>query len=221
MRKALLLLLCGAFGAASGCGPRGHEDTSATQPPRPSIEARRGSAAAKARKAAHAQASAPELGRCHGDWCSWSITRSRTVVREGPAGALVRLRLLGGTSPNTDGDDPAVGIRWNARDHEVYVFCSTRLPAVIMKIDPPPGAARATAGRGQSPYQVDVLDFAGGIAGSFESSANLFVGTCYPHEDWTDPDFAARHGLEAPGEVPEVAIDMPEDIFQVADRMRR
>lgn len=167
------------------------------------------------------QGTEPDMGRCHGDHCSWSLTRSRTIVRKNLAGTLIRLTLLGGTSKNnTDGDAKAAHIRWNAKPHEVYVFCSKRLPAVIMKNDISPAFVKTSGGHRFPSYQVDVLDFVNGIPGDLESSANLFVRTCYPGDDWASPDFARRNGLPAFDDLPNVTIESPDGIFRVAGRMQ-
>lgn len=152
-------------------------------------------------QSADATSTEPELGRCHMEECSWSLTKSRTVVRREVTGTLLRLSLLGGTSSNVN-DDENAPIRWNAKSHTVYVFCSRRLPAVIMKTD---------AG-----FQVDVLDFVNGIPGALESSANLYARTCSPNADWNSDGFAERYGLPAVDDLSDVTINRPDEIFQVA-----
>lgn len=208
----LLLLLLGALTTTTGCGAgvadnanraRGHDRTIAAP------------ASAQARRKHEAE---PEVGRCHGDSCSWSIVHGRSVVAQQGGEVLLRLLLLGGTSANTEGDPQKARIRWHTARHEVYVFCSKRLPAVIMKSEPPPGGAKG--GPALPPYQVDVLDFANGVPGGLESSANLFARTCYPGDDWTSPDFARRNGLPAFQDPPEAMIRNPEEIFQVSNQLR-
>src|SRR5438067_9045165 len=120
MRKTLMLLLSGAVIAISACGSGSAENASTAMPKGASTDTK---------------AAKPEVGRCHGDSCSWSLTKDRTVVKQDASGTLVRLALLGGTSNNTDGDSEKAHIRWNSKAHEVFVFCSARLPAVIMKSD--------------------------------------------------------------------------------------
>lgn len=139
----------------------------------------------------------PELNSCHGGSCSWSITRSQTIVRREAGGALYRLSLLGGSAA-----EGSRRIRWNARPHEAFIFCSPRLPAVILAVD---GA-----------WQVDVLDFANGPPPVLESSAALYVRTCHPGADWTADGFAARFGYTSRDEPPDISLSRPEDIFRYA-----
>lgn len=144
---------------------------------------------------AAAQAQAPELNSCHGGTCSWSITRSRTLVRQEAAGILYRLSLLGGSAR-----EGSSRIRWNPQPHEVFIFCSPLLPAVIL----------SDAGH----WQVDVLDFAAGPPPYLESSAEIYVRACHPGEDWAAAGFAARHGYRAQDAEREIALSRPEDIFR-------
>ena len=142
-------------------------------------------------------AQTPELNSCHGGQCSWSITRSRALVRQNAAGILYRVTLLGGSAR-----EGSSRIRWNRQTHEVFIFCSPRLPAVIL-----PDAAR---------LQVDVLDFVAGPPPYLESSAELYVRTCHPGEDWTAEGFAARHGYRAQDAEREINLSQPEEIFRYA-----
>ena len=140
----------------------------------------------------------PELNSCHwGGQCSWSITRSRAIVRQDATGSLYRLSLLGGSAR-----EGSSRIRWNRRPHALFIFCSPRLPAVIL------------------PYQgrlwVDILDFVAGPPPNAESSASLYVRTCHPGEDWTADGFAARHGYQTQDAERELNLSRPEDIFRYA-----
>jgi hypothetical protein len=108
------------------------------------------------------------------------------------------LSLLGGTAP--EGEDAAV--RWDSRPHDVFIFCSPRLPAVILP--------------DQGHLQVDVLDFVAGPPPYMETSAGLYVATCHPGEDWAADGFAARHGYRAQDAEREIALSRPEDIFRYA-----
>lgn len=139
----------------------------------------------------------PELNSCHGGDCSWSITRGRSLVRREASGALYRLSLLGGSAA-----EGSRRIRWNRAAHEAFIFCSPRLPAVILAVD---GA-----------WQVDVLDFANGPPPVLESSASLYVRTCHPGADWAAEGFAARFGYTARDEPPDINLSRPEDIFRYA-----
>lgn len=142
-------------------------------------------------------APAPELNSCHGGACSWSITRSSTLVRQDASGILYRLSLLGGSAR-----EESSRIRWNRQPHELFIFCSRLLPAVILPV--------------QGHLQVDVLDFVAGPPPVLESSASLYVRTCHPGEDWTADGFAARHGYRAQDDEREIALSRPEDIFRYA-----
>jgi hypothetical protein len=144
-----------------------------------------------------APAQAPQLNSCHGGTCSWSITRSRTSVRQDASGNLYRLSLLGGSA--REGSNR---IHWNRQPHEVFIFCSARLPAVIL-----PDAGH---------LQVDILDFVAGPFPYQESGAELYVHTCHPGEDWAAEGFAARHGYRAQDAEREIALTRPEDIFRYA-----
>ena len=148
--------------------------------------------------AAAPAAGTPHVGRCHGDECSWFRIQSKAMVREEASGILYRLSVLGGSAP--DGEDAAV--RWDRQPHDVFVFCARRLPAVILPVD----------GR----LQVDVLDFAAGPSGIYETSANLYVDTCHPGEDWASDGFAGRHGYGPQDPDREVNLDRPEDIIDAA-----
>ena len=140
----------------------------------------------------------PQLNSCHGGQCSWSLTRSRAMVRQDAAGALYRLSLLGGSAP-----EGKRRIRWNRAAHEVFIFCSRRLPAVIL-----PDAGR---------FQVDLLDFVAGPPPYQESSASLYVRTCQAGEDWSADGFAARHFYRAQDAEREIVLSRPEDIFRYAN----
>ena len=148
--------------------------------------------------AAFAQpAGRPEFNSCHGGDCSWSITRSRTVVRQDARGILYRLTLLGGSAR-----EGSRRIRWNSAPHELFIFCSRLLPATILP------------DRGH--LQVDVLDFVTGPMPDLESSASLYVRTCHPGEDWAADGFAARHGYRTQDTEREITLSRPEDIFNYA-----
>lgn len=152
---------------------------------------------APAALAAAAPAQAPQLNSCHGGTCSWSITRSRALVRQDATGSLYRLSLLGGSA--REGSNH---IRWNRQPHDLFIFCSPLLPAVILS--------------DQGHWQVDVLDFVAGPPPFEESSASLYVRTCHPGEDWAAAGFAARHNYRAQDADREIALSGPEDIFRYA-----
>jgi hypothetical protein len=149
------------------------------------------------RSAAVPPAPAPQLNSCHGGECSWSVTRSRAVVRQDARGTLYRLSLLGGSAR-----EGSRRIRWNRQPHEVFIFCSRRLPAVILAVD--------------NAWQVDVLDFVNGPPPVLESSAELYVRTCHPGIDWATDGFARRFGYRSTEDLPELQLTRPEDIFRHA-----
>lgn len=154
----------------------------------------------------------PQLRRCYMEECSWSVEKGRTTVKENANGSLIRLSLLGGTSHHTRTADypgrytATEKIAWNRSGHEVYVFCSKRLPAVVMK----------TAGG----WQADVLDFVNGPPGVLESSASLYVSVCHgANAHWSDSGFAKRYGYSSLTEAQQdVTVGKPEDIFDLASR---
>ena len=161
----------------------------------------------------------PEIGRCHMGTCSWSITKAQTVIRASADGRLIRLSLLGGEFPMDEmvamdlhrslNREPH--ITWDKQPHTVYIFCSTRLPTVLIPIGPddahPTGSLYAVA-----------LDFTKFVPGAQESSANLYARTCFPHDpDWTAEGFAARHSLPSVDPFPpDLSLNTPEDIFSIA-----
>ena len=148
-----------------------------------------------ANAAAAPAAGTPHVGRCHGDECSWFRTERKSTVREEALGILYRLSVVGGTAL----DEENARVSWDRAPHDVFVFCSRRLPAVILPVD---GA-----------LQVDVLDFVTGPSGPYETSANMYVDTCHPGEDWASDSFAARHGYLAQDAEREIDLARPEDIF--------
>ena len=139
----------------------------------------------------------PELNSCSGGQCSWSVTRSRAIVRQDAARILYRLSLLGGSAR-----EGSSRIRWNRQPHELFIFCSPSLPAVILP--------------DQGRLQVDILDFVAGPPPYMESSAELYVRTCHPGEDWTADGFAERHSYRAQDAEREISLARPEDIFRYA-----
>lgn len=141
------------------------------------------------------------LGRCHMDNCLWSKTLNQNTVAQNNCGSLIQLELLSGESENEDELDYSK-IQWNDTSHTVYLFCSKRLPSVIMESD------------GQ--YQVDVLDFWNGIPGVMESSAGLYRKYCHPGSDnLSDEDLAKQNQYSQIPDI-EVTLKQPSDIVKVA-----
>ncbi|WP_267396516.1 MULTISPECIES: hypothetical protein [unclassified Sphingomonas] len=142
--------------------------------------------------------STPQLGSCSSDGCSWSKQVSRSVVQADRRGQLNKLNLVGGSSTDEKGR-----ITWNSRPHEVYVFCSTALPAVMI----------SDAGK----WQVDVLDFIDGVPGILESSQSLYAQTCHPGEQAFPRDAEALGYTSIPDEDEDVIVSHPADIFDRAN----
>lgn len=130
------------------------------------------------------------LGRCHMGECSWSREIAMNLVEQRDDDRLFKINLLGGTStmrgsrfPKLDGSD--ADITWNDKSHEVYVFCSQELPAVVSKFD--------------REWQVDVLDFVNGPPGVLEGSAALYSNYCHGNSlAWTSAGFSSKHGYGVP-----------------------
>jgi hypothetical protein len=82
-------------------------------------------------------ADGPHLNTCHSALCSWFDITSFTMVRETSNAALIRLSMREGNSEQRPGRYPrsshGVHIQWEEVNGDTYVFCSTRLPAVIYK----------------------------------------------------------------------------------------
>lgn len=161
-------------------------------------------AAAAPRDGLPAGAREPMTDRCHMGECGWFAEIGRDTVRETEAGRLIRMRLYGGRSAVDEGEDyeaswgPDARVEWNAEPHQVWIFCSTRLPAVMV---------RTGAG-----LQADVLNFVDGTPPVLESARRLYVYACHGREGDEIENFAAHFGYRAPP-VEELALARPEDIF--------
>lgn len=136
----------------------------------------------------------PQLGMCRGDECSWSKETGREVVKSDRRGTLVKLSLVGGSSTSEKG-----AISWNADGHDVYVFCSTALPSVLLE----------DAGT----WQVDVLDFIEGVPGVLESSQALYMKTCHAANQQFPNNASLLGYASIPDEREEVTITRPDEIF--------
>lgn len=142
-----------------------------------------------------------KLGNCYGNECSWSKEDGRKIVRVGEPGQLVRLSLLGGTSNGDKGK-----IKWDRAPHDVYVFCSKVLPAVMMRTD-----------RG---WQTDVLTFTAGIPNVIVSSAEIYLTTCHPNDGENVFGHPTNYGYkDIPSDFEDVAITQPDEIFSIATRL--
>jgi hypothetical protein len=129
--------------------------------------------------------SGPKVGRCHMGGCGWFEIRSFDVVRETSDGALIRLDMRDGGSDDTDRADRnssrGVKIDWGPYRNDEYVFCSTRLPAVI---------SRAEGGAGWDAYRIDLLS---------PSGASQYVTNVYSHVCHSGVDMEAEGAGERLG----------------------
>jgi len=150
----------------------------------------------------------PLLGNCHMDSCSYSREIRRETLRETPAGRLLRVTLLGGEQSEAGDDGPGedAPIVWNRAPHDIFVFCSTRLPAVMMRV------------AGHRTLQTDLLDLGGpeAVTTILVSSANLYMDICHGLRDRELSEETAGLGYRPiPPALLESGIDIerPEEIF--------
>jgi hypothetical protein len=143
---------------------------------------------------------APEVneGHCGMEECSYSQELRRSVIGGGANGRLVKLTLLGGTSARSGS-----AIKWNRSPHDVYVYCSTVLPSVMLETD--------------GNWQVDVLDFVNGVPGILESAQATYTETCHKG-DRQFPDDAKSLGYQEISEdKQDISVTKPEDIFALSE----
>ncbi len=143
------------------------------------------------------------LGRCHMDSCSWSKTMSKEEIASDERGRLIMLKLLGGSSQNND-NQKKPKIKWNKSPHNIYIFCSKKLPAVMME----------SGGE----LQVDVLDFWQGIPSAYESSANLYRETCHLGSGNLSDEGLAKKFKYSPLSVSDITISKPSEIFNYINK---
>ena len=150
-------------------------------------------------------ASIPRVGKCHMGDCAWSKELSRKVLKENDESKLFVLSLIGGSSHHSDVSDypnkfdKKLNISWNKKPHNIYVFCSKKIPSVMMK-------------NGHS-LQVDVLDFIKGPPGIMDSSASEYAFVCH-NRDYISPEIAERLGYnEIPENLNDISINSPVEIF--------
>jgi len=153
----------------------------------------------------------PKADRCYPGGCGWFDIRSFEVVRETETGALIRLDMREGSSshPN-DQDAPrsARGVRidWGEYENDTYLFCSTRLPAVLN---------RNEDSGGWEAYQLDLLT--GGVPE--ESLATLYAHVCHPDGGLEGDGAAARLGYtDRGGRDGAFQLRRPEEIFERVGR---
>ncbi|MDE2171742.1 MAG: hypothetical protein KGJ57_20320 [Sphingomonadales bacterium] len=141
-------------------------------------------------------------GNCHMGECSWSDITRKIVSQKSDGSRLVTLNILGGTSRDTGSkSEDRKMITWNSDQHQVYVYCSLNLPAVMMNVD--------------GKWQVDILDFTNGIPDILSDSADLYSYACHGKlSAWSRPDFAKRFGYETPI-YDSITIEKPEDILSM------
>lgn len=146
-----------------------------------------------------AEAAEVEEGRCYMGECTYSQKLNQQVIGAGINGKLIKLKLRGGTSSSSGS-----AISWEKNFHVVYVYCSISLPSVITKFE--------------GNWQVDVLDFIGGVPGILESSERLYGSTCHKNDEKYPNDAAALGYLPIPDDKQNVTINKLEDIFLVSDQ---
>jgi hypothetical protein len=165
-------------------------------------------AAASPRSGLPAGVQEPMTDRCHMGECGWFAELDRETVRETAAGRLIRMRLYGGRSAVAEGEDyseswgPNARVEWDGEPHQVWIFCSTRLPAVMIGTE--------------SGLQADVLNFVDGTPPVQESSRRVYVYACHGREGDEIENFAEHFHYQVPP-VEELELARPEDIF---DRLR-
>ena len=183
----------------------------AVQPANSALPAATPPATAATPPAANGPMGEPLLGNCHMDICSYSRLVRRETLRESPAGRLLKVTLLGGTQGEAgdSGPDDEAPIVWNRAPHDIFVFCSTRLPAVMMRV------ARRRA------LQTDLLDFVSpdAITDVLISSANLYMDICHGQRGRELSEETAGLGYRP---IPQglrdsgIDIERPEEIFNFA-----
>ena len=155
--------------------------------------------------AANPITSGPQIGRCDRTGCSWFDIRSFAMVRETGDGALLRINVREGSSVSRgDGPHPTssrgVKIEWSGPATDQYVFCSTKLPAMISGSD---GAYEAT--------RLDLIRW----GNPSEYNMRVYSHVCHNGEDILAQGAAARAGYRSTdGQEPVIALTRPEAIFE-------
>ncbi len=144
-----------------------------------------------------------QVGSCQRDVCSWRKQLARDLVGSSSAGALFRVTLLGGSAPDRRGKP---SIKWNRKPHDVYVFCSKKLPAVMMQVD---GSLQVDAlGISPDEYPPPVL----------YTSASIYMEVCHNTPDQDLNVLAKRFGYAVSSQEAEAlsqGIKAPEDVLKV------
>ncbi len=145
----------------------------------------------------------PQVGSCQRDVCSWRKQLARDLVGASSTGALFRVTFLGGSAPDRRGKP---SIKWNREPHDVYVFCSKKVPAVMIEVD---GSLQVDAlGISPDEYPPPVL----------YTSASIYMEVCHNTPDQDLNVLAKRFGYAVSAEKAEAlsqGIKAPEDILKV------
>jgi hypothetical protein len=135
---------------------------------------------------------------CRQGECVWLRMVRLEAAAANPHGELRRLIGRGGSSLYRNGIPPraygrGVRVRWDARDHREYVFCSTERPAHAFPDD----------GGGLILHYLDLF----ALAGYQMSSATMYMRACHGRSfDWED-----RAALRRLGYRPGTRRDQVED----------
>ena len=144
-----------------------------------------------------------QVGSCQRDVCSWRKQLARDLIGSSPGGALFRVTLLGGSAPDGRGKP---SIKWNRKPHDVYVFCSKKLPAVMIQVD---GSLQVDAlGISPDEYPPPVL----------YTSASIYMEVCHNTPDQDLNVLAKRFGYAVSAQEAETlsqGIKTPEDVLKV------
>jgi hypothetical protein len=146
-----------------------------------------------------------KIGRCHMGGCTWFRIDDFAMIRETPDDAFLRVNVRWGSSSHPDGRMPNdrsrnVPIAWRPEIEEVYLYCTSRLPALIEREE-------------DGSWQAARMDLVG-TAGAMESSASLYAAVCHPGEDWRGEGFAARHGYRSVDGDFFIPLRRPDDILR-------
>lgn len=141
-----------------------------------------------------------DRGPCHMGECSWSKTLATATVANGKTGNLIRMDLLGGSSR-----EGSRKIKWNAAPHSVYLYCSKRLPVVMIE----------EGGR----YEVDVLPLGNDLPTVLWSGAELYFRGCHNERNISVDitQLARGYGYAVPedaGDQIPTQLNAPEEILQ-------
>ena len=136
----------------------------------------------------------PGVIDCPYEECGVAREVSRQLVRQVGDARLIRLSILGGAKSG-------IKVDWEETPHDVFAFCSVRLPALIVQTN--------------GGWQVDVLDQVAGPPTALATSQALYERACHPGVGDV-LDRAAELGYHAlSDDQSEVAIQKPEDMFNV------